>query len=207
MGQGARVLLALDAPPEFPFAREVPDSALGPVHIVASMEHLSQAYDACRAGILAEKPPITLRVPSLSDPALAPAGKAVMTVTIGAVPSRLFDGDWTDEKRKRLSTLALAAADQAAPGTSARVVASQIIVGPDIAEAIGVTDGDLDGGEVAPDQIFGFRPFAGWQDGRTSVAGLYLGGHCVAPSPFLLGSAAVRAARALIADLTSGRLK
>jgi len=37
-GQRARVLFALDAPPAFPFARDIPDARAGPIHVVESME-------------------------------------------------------------------------------------------------------------------------------------------------------------------------
>jgi len=130
-----------------------------------------------------------------------------MTVTVGAAPARPFDGDWNAERRERLREAALAAADSVAPGTSARVLASETIVGPDIEQALGLTDGDLDGGELAPDQALSYRPFLDWDCGRTAIKGLYLGGHCVAPSPFLLGVSAMRAVGALLADLKSGRLK
>jgi phytoene dehydrogenase-like protein len=65
---------------------------------------------------------------------------------------------------------------------------------------LGLTLGDLDGGELAPDQMLGFRPFPDWAPGRTPVAGLYLGGVSAAPSPFFTGLAGDRAARALLQD-------
>lgn len=205
-GQCARVLFALDAAPQFPFAREAPDAARGPIHVLASLEALSQAYDSWRAGTLPEQVPVTLRVPSLSDPRLAPAGKAVMTATLSAIPARLFDGPWTPDKRALLVKAALTAAEAAAPGVSGRVVASQVIAAPDIEEALGLTEGDLDGGELAPDQAFSFRPWPGADGGRTAVAGFYLAGPSTPPSPFLTGASGQRAALTLIADLKSGRL-
>jgi phytoene dehydrogenase-like protein len=208
-GQRARVLFALDAPPEMPFAREAPDAARGPIHIADSLEGFSRSYESWRAGVVPETPVLTLRVPSFADPRLAPIGKAVMTATLGAIPARLSEGMWTDEKRNALAQMALAGAERAMPGVAARALAQHVLVGPDFEAALGATAGDLDGGELAPDQALDYRPFgeAEWQDGRMPVQGLYLGGPSSAPSPFLLGASGERAALAMQADFQTGLLR
>jgi phytoene dehydrogenase-like protein len=67
-------------------------------------------------------------------------------------------------------------------------------------EALGLTGGDLDGGELAPDQMLAFRPGA-----RTAVPGLYLAGPSSAAGPLGLGVAGLTAALALMADLAARR--
>src|SRR6185312_10565023 len=205
-GQAARILFALDAPPDFALAREAEEAASGPIHVTESMEALSRAHDAWRAGVLPDSPLVTLRLPSLADPRLAPVGKAVMTATISAVPSQMSDGGWTQGKRQHLAALALAAAERAMPGVTSRLLGFEAIVGPDIEQELGATGGDLDGGELAPDQALDFRPFgdAAWRGGRTPIASLYLAGPSAAASPFFLGMSGERAARAVIHDLKAG---
>jgi phytoene dehydrogenase-like protein len=205
-GQTARILFALDAPPEFALSREAEDAASGPIHVVDSLEALSQAHDMWRAGVLPEAPLVTLRLPSLADPRLAPIGKAVMTATISATPSQMSNGNWAKDKRDRLAVIALAAAERVMPGVTSRLLAYDVIVGPDIEQGLGATNGDLDGGELAPDQALDFRPFgdSAWRDGRTPLASLYLAGPSAAPSPFFLGLSGERAALAVINDLTAG---
>ena len=203
-GQRARVLFALDAPPQFSFAKDAPELARATIHVAGSMEGLSRGYDAWRAGTIDESPLVTLRVPSFADPRLAPPGKAVMTATIGAIPARLFDGEWTADKRDRLSALALAAAKRACPGLSAQVLAREVMVAPDFETELGATFGDLDGGELSPDQTLSHRPFAGWDDGRTPITGLYLSGGSASCAPFFTGVSGLRAARHLLADLKRG---
>src|SRR5439155_25241587 len=92
-GQTARVLFALDAPPDLSSSLGSPDAASGPIHVLGSMKALTLAHDLWRAGKLADEPLVTLRLPSLADPRLAPIGKAVMTATISAVPWRM-SGSW-----------------------------------------------------------------------------------------------------------------
>ncbi len=205
-GQCARVLFALDSPPMFSFAREAADATRGPIHIVQSLEVLSQAHDSWRAGALPDQPPVTLRVPTNADPRLAPQGKAVMTATLSGIPARLFDGPWTADKRALLVKVALVAAETAAPGVSGQVLASHVVAAPDIEEALGLTEGDLDGGELAPDQALSFRPWPGMEGSRTPIAGFYLAGPSAAPSPFLTGASGQCAALTLLADLKNGRL-
>ena len=208
-GQRARVLFALDAAPDLPCACDSRDTARGPIHVADSLEDFSRSHESWRAGTIPENPLVTLRVPSFSDPRLAPIGKAVMTATLGGIPARLFDGAWTDEKRSRLAEFALAAAERAMPGVAARVLAQHVLVGADVEAALAASAGDLDGGELAPDQALDFRPFGGpeWQDGRMPVQGLYLGGPSSAPSPFWLGASGERAALAMLADFQAGLLR
>src|SRR5262249_10559552 len=163
------------APPDIPFACQPADVARGPIHVADSLEDFSRNYESWRRGIVPENPLVTLRVPSFADPRLAPIGKAVMTATLGGIPARLFDTAWTEEKRSKLADLAVGAAEGAWRGGAARVLAKHVLVGWDFEAALGLTAGDLDGGELAPDQALDFRPCGGaeWQDGRVPVQGLY----------------------------------
>ena len=204
-GQAARVLFALDAPPDLSRWREAPDAASGPIHVLGSMKALTLAHDLWSAGKLADEPLVTLRLPSLADPRLAPIGKAVMTATISAVPWRM-SGSWEEPSREQLAAIALAAAQKAFPKIASQVLAQQVIVGADVEQGLGATEGDLDGGEIAADQILNSRPLPGaeWRDGRTPIASLFLAGGSSGASPFLLGASGRLAARAIIADLRTG---
>lgn len=195
-GSTARILVALSG--------LLPGATTGPISVAPDLAAFAEASLAWRAHRIADNLPVTLRFPSLTDPGLAPAGAAVMTATLGAVPAKLFDGGWTREKRDMLRDRALAAAETVLPGLEARVIASETITPNDIETAIGATDGDLWGGEISPDQMFGFRPWPDAAAPRTPVGGLYLGGPSTSFAPFATCVAGVRAARAVLADLKSG---
>jgi phytoene dehydrogenase-like protein len=201
-GGTARLLLALDAPPALER-----DFAQGPIHIAPGSEALVAAHAAWRAAIVPERPPITVRCVSAIDPRLAPYGKAVLTATVGCIPHRLFDGAWTNEKRSALRERVLAAIEDVLPGTTARVLGAELILPPDIEDALGATEGDLDGGEIAPDQMFARRGFANCPGGRTPIKGLYLGGRSSPAGALGACAAGVAAARAVIADLNAGGFK
>ncbi len=200
----ARLLLALNAPPEPPAGIDA-GALRGPIHVAPGA--LDDAYRAWRRGAVPEHPPVMLRLVSAVDASLAPDGGAVATVTLGAIPHTPFDGAWTHEKRERLRDRALAAVESVWPGMAKRVLGSELIVPADMEHMLGVSGGDLSGGELAPDQMLGFRPFADCSGSRTPVKGLYLAGPSSTLGPLATCAAGVAAARAVIADFAAGRLK
>lgn len=201
-GSTARLLIALDALPELPA-----QALRAPLHVAPAAGNFTDAHAAWRAGLIPETPPAVLRIVSATDPSLAPAGKAVMTATLGAIPFHLFDGAWTHEKRELLRGRVLAAAESVLPGLTARVIAAEVVVPPDIEADLGATEGDLWGGEIASDQMLGLRPGIGGMVPRTPVPGLYLAGPSTAAGVAASCVSGVIAARAAIADLKAGRLK
>ncbi len=195
-GASARVLIALERAP----GRR--DSDSGSVHVAPDLREFAAADAAFREGTLAADLPLVLRMPSALDPGLAPPGAAVVTATFGAVPCRLFDGAWTRERRDMLKARALAALDMAWPGAGSAVCAAEVIVPADMEDRLGATQGDLDGGEIAPDQMLDLR---GWHGSpRTPVEGLYLGSGSAAAGPLGTCAAGAAAARAVLGDLGLG---
>ncbi len=191
MGGGtARVLFALAGAP----------ARCGAIAADCDTANLAAAYAAWRAGLIPEKPPASLRIVSACDPSLAPRGAAVLTVTLASIPFRLFDGAWTREKRDVLRDRARAAAEAAFGPLD--VLAADVIAPPDIEEALGATEGDLWGGEIASDQMLDLRPGP-----RTDIRGLYLAGPSSAAGPLATCASGVAAARAVLADLKAGRFK
>jgi phytoene dehydrogenase-like protein len=205
-GGAARLLFALDSLPARPaFA----DGNLfsGPVHIEPDIREFGAAYAAWRGGTVAGRLPITLRFVSAADPRSCPLGAAVMTATAGCIPARLFDGSWTHEKRDALCEQVLVSVERVLPGTAARVRACELIVPPDIEEALGRSDGDLWGGEIASDQMLGFRPWLDCAVPRTPIGGLYLAGPSTTAGVLGTCASGVFAARAVMTDLKAGRLR
>lgn len=199
-GGTARLLLALSHPPEVPGAH-----ARSPIFIAPDLADMAAAYSAWRGGTMPERLPIAIRVVSASDRSLAPVGCATMTVTLGCIPYRLFDGAWTHERRDLLVRRALAQIDAVIPGTSSRVVAAELVTPVDIEEQLGLTAGDLWGGEIASDQMLGSRPFPDMVSPRTPIAGLYLAGPSSALGPVATCAAGIAAAGAVISDRARGR--
>jgi phytoene dehydrogenase-like protein len=200
-GAMARLLLALDSPPAIER-----DFACGPVHVCPSMEAFARAHASWRASTIPARLPMTLRVVSAGDPRLAPRGKAAMTATIGSIPHQPFDGAWTHEKRSHLRDLAIAQIEEVLPGTAGRVLGTELILPSDMEDALGLASGDLDGGEIALDQMFARRGFEDHPGGRTPLRGLYLGGRASPAGALGTCAGGFAAAKAVMADLQAGYL-
>ncbi len=180
-GSTARLLLALNRP----LKRQTP------LFLAAD----SKARSAFRRGAIPLAPPLMLDPVSHRDASLAPPGQATATVTLGAIPYRLFDGGWTEERRAGLAARALVRIERELPGTIAGLKGVKIIVPPDIEGALGASNGALDGGALAPDQMLSWRP-----EPRTALPGFYLGGRSAQAGPLGTGAAGFAAAAALMAD-------
>ncbi len=205
-GSTARILYALSGLPR-PAATEIPaDFFRGAVHLPLDLTQQIAALAAWRGGVIAQRLPVSLRFDSATDPGLAPAGAAVMTATIGCVPHTLFDGAWSREKRATFGARVLASIEAVFPGIAASVVGAELFAPPDFEDALGVTAGDLQGGEIAPDQMFGWRPWSDRKSPYTPVEGLYLAGPSSAAAPLGGCAAGAIAADAVAADLGAGRL-
>jgi phytoene dehydrogenase-like protein len=195
----ARLLLALESPPTLPKNFD-PELVRRPIPVAAS---LAEALRAWAAGLIAERPPMVVRLVSAVDPFLAPDGAAVVTLTLAAIPHIPFDGVWTDDKRAALQARALALLDEIFPGTSAKVKGAELILPPDIETRLGLTEGDLAGGALSPGQMLSFRPFADLSrctGTRTPIPGLYLAGPSSALGPLATCASGVAAATAVLTD-------
>jgi phytoene dehydrogenase-like protein len=180
-GGTARLLLALKRP----------SNASAPMLLAGDAQFLS----SFRHGAVPSQPPLLIDPVSLRDPSLAPPGGATLTVTVAGIPGRLFDGAWSPYRRLRLAAAVLPRIEAALPGTLAALCGIRIIVPPDMEERLGASGGDLDGGQLAPDQMLAFRPGA-----RTAMTGFYLGGASAAAGPLGTGAAGYAAALSVLAD-------
>jgi phytoene dehydrogenase-like protein len=195
-GSTARLLVALSAPPSAP-----PELLRRTLAVAPDLAVFVEARAAWRGGIVPPRPPLVLRFESATDPSLAPTGAAVLSVTIGAIPHTPFDGAWTPERRDALKATVLGTLEELFPGIGATVLEAQLLVPPDFEKALGATNGDVDGGEIAPDQMFALRPGLTPIWPHTPIAGLYLAGPSTAAGPLATGLSGAIAAHALIADL------
>jgi len=201
-GATARILFALSSAPQL-----APHILRAPIFIAPDAETFRVAHSAWSQSLIPEIPPIQLRCVSACDPSLAPIGAATLTATVGCIPYKLFDGPWAHEKREALLNTVLKAIDAVIANFSQTVLAADVLVPPDIEHQIGCSEGDLDGGEIAPDQMFGARPGLRIAPPRTFLRGLYLAGRSTPTGPLATCAAGTIAARAIIADFAGRRMK
>ena len=201
-GTVAKVNLALAALPKFSALKDGDVSALrGRIHIGHEIDYLERAFDEAKYGNFSKQPYLEATIPSLTDPALAPEGKHVMSIYMQYAPYHL-KGDW-EQQRKALGRTVVETLAQYAPNLPELILTHQIITPQDLEEKYGLTGGQIFHGELALDQFFTMRPLLDWARYRTPIDHLYLCGSGTHPGAGLTGGSGANAAREILKDLKS----
>ncbi|MEN0112153.1 MAG: amine oxidase, partial [Planctomycetota bacterium] len=87
-----------------------------------------------------------------------------------------------------------------APNVPAAVEHRQVLSPLDIERVYGLTGGNIMQGAMNANQLFCFRPIAGWADHRTPVTGLYLCGAASHPGGGVMGACGKNAAAEILRD-------
>ena len=209
-GTLAKVNLALAALPSFKAERDLPaeipatQAMAGRILVAPGIDYLEQAFDRSKYGELPERPFLECVIPTLTDPALAPAGQHVMSIYVQYAPYDLRRRSW-DSARDGLLQTVLETLAEYAPELPSLVLAAQTITPADLEGTYGFTGGHIHHGELALDQLYVMRPLLGWARHRTPIAGLYLCGAGTHPGGGLSGANGANAARVVIRDRTTRR--
>jgi len=197
-GTVAKVNLSLSGLPSF---KGVNAEALrGRIQIGPEIDYLERAFDESKYGNFSRAPYLEITIPSLTDPALAPEGKHVMSIYMQYAPYKLKSGTWEDQ-RTALGDTVVKTLAQYAPGLPDKILSHQIITPADLEEQYGLTGGHIFHGELALDQVFTMRPFLDWARYRTPIENLYLCGSGTHPGIGLTGGSGANAAREILKGL------
>jgi phytoene dehydrogenase-like protein len=176
-GATARVHFALDALPRFASGgREISRDALsGTLVMASSVGSVETAYDAAKYGDVPEAPALSVTIPTLVDPSLAPDRRHVLSVTAHHVPFARRGG-WTAHAAEALGDQVTALLTAIAPDVRERVVHRWTLTPADIADRYGCTNGSLTHGEIALDQFLFMRPVPQCARHATPLVGFWLCG-------------------------------
>jgi phytoene dehydrogenase-like protein len=176
--------LALSEPPKYRAAAQNP-----PVNVAFSQEMFGgsvrdqvRAYQEIGMGRPPRKEMLQITLPTLFDPSQAPAGKHTAVVwqyAPYAVEPGGPDG-WRNLKEEYAAHLLNLWSSYAPNMTRDKILAMAV---QDPTDTERHNDNLVNGvdvvGDMTPDQMGYFRPFAGWSSYRTPVEGLYMcGGYC-----------------------------
>lgn len=174
--------LALSEPPQYRAAAQNPpvNMAFSQEMFGASVAEQVRAYQEIALG----KPPrnamLQITLPTLFDPSQAPAGKHTAVVWQYAPYRVEGQGGWAALREEYAAHL-LDLWRSYAPNMSRDKILAMAIQDPTDTER--QNDNLVNGvdvvGDMTPDQMGYFRPFAGWSSYRTPFEGLYMcGGYC-----------------------------
>jgi phytoene dehydrogenase-like protein len=194
-GTVAKINVALSALPGFAGVPN-PEALSGRVHIGPSLEYMERAFDHAKYGEVSAAPWLDVRIPSIADPELAPAGAHVMSIYAQYAPYAIRGASW-DAEAPRLLERVMTVLDEHAPGIRGLVVAAQTITPDQLEREYGFHGGHIFHGELALDQLFTMRPLLGHGRYDSPVRGLYLCGGGTHPGGFLTGTSGRLAAQLL----------
>jgi len=139
----------------------IPD---GTLVIAPSIKYLERAYDAAKYGEISEKP--YLEVTTSAN---------VVSIHFQFAPYKLKTGDWGLETKK-VEKLAIDTLTEYFPNLQSLISNSHIITPLDLEQTYGLTEGDLNHGQLMLDQFLFMRPIPGWSNHKTPIDNLYLCG-------------------------------
>lgn len=198
-GTVATLQLILDRLPVFP-GRTADDGHLaGRIQIGGDLDSLERAFDRVKYGELPDEPLLEITLPSVTDPGQAPNGRHLMHVWVQHAAHDLRGESW-DDHRERLVEVVVEAIERLVPGFGGTIVDRRVRTPLDLERDFGLTGGCLYHVEPALDSMLFLRPFAGWYQYRTPVAGLYLCGPGTHPGGGVTGLPGKNAATQLLED-------
>lgn len=190
-GDVAKLNLALDGVPEFAGVEQA--DLRGRLVIAPSAEHVECAFNPAKYGEFSPEPVMEITLPSLTDPALAPAGGCVLSANVQYAPYALKEG-WEVGKPKLLAAV-MAQLEAHAPGIKKLVRHAELLTPADIEARYRMPGGHWHHGELQADQMLFSRPVAGWSGYDTPIEGLFLAGAGSHPGGGVSGAPGMNAAR------------
>jgi len=156
----------------------------GTLVVAPTLRYLEQAYDASKYGEISRAPYLEVTTSG-----------ATVSIHFQFASYRLKHGDWQGE-RATLETRAIETLAAYAPSLNGSIREVRSITPLDLEQQWGLTEGDLNHGQLILDQALFMRPLPGWSDHRTPVDGLFLCGSGVHGGGGVSGAAGRNAARA-----------
>lgn len=136
----------------------------GTVVLAPSVKYLEKAYDAAKYGEISENP--YLEVTTSGN---------VVSIHFQFAPYQLKSSDWKVE-REKVENLAIDTLAGYFPNLKSKIVNRKSFTPEDLEYIYGVTEGDINHGQLMLDQFLFMRPIPGWSNHKTPIDNLYLCG-------------------------------
>jgi phytoene dehydrogenase-like protein len=154
--------------------------------VAPSVRYVERAYDAAKYGQMSTAPYLEIT-----------ANGAVVSIHFQFAPYALRDGEWSQE-RAVLERVAVDTASEALPQLRSSIREIRSLTPLDLEKTYGLTEGDINHGQLILDQMLFMRPVPGWSTHRTPIDNLYLCSAGVHGGGGLSGAAGRNGARAVL---------
>ena len=164
-------------------------------YIVHSVQWYLDSWDDAAAGRWSRSPVMSIIIPTLFDPKLAPRGGHLVAAWTSYEPPKLRDGNWSDA-REEAGEYIIDTITEYAPNFRTSIIDWSLQTPEDIETRVGLTDGNIRHIDRPPRQLLGGRfPY------RTQIKGFYMCGAGTHPTGEVTGAPGHNAAQAILADL------
>ena len=195
-GSTARIHFALN---ELPEIKGISKDQMGTVFSASpSIEYLEKTSDSVKYGQVAVNPYVEFTIPSVLNPDFAPDGKHVLSATVQYAPYHLRDGSWSGELKSHLKNNVVEVLENYIPGFSSFVDSAVVLSPVDIEDQFGLTEGNLNHGEMTLDQFMFMRPTISAAQYKSPIENLYLCGPGTHPGGGLHGTNGYNAAKEIL---------
>jgi phytoene dehydrogenase-like protein len=134
-------------------------------HVLApSLKYLERAYDAAKYGEISEKPYLEVT-----------ANGYTVSIHFQFAPYQLKSSEWKVEG-ETVASLAINTLAEYFENLKSSIVNTKTITPKDLEDNYGLTEGDLNHGQLMLDQFLFMRPIPGWSNHHTPIDNLYLCG-------------------------------
>ena len=195
-GSVSRIHFGLNNLPEIKGIKE--DQMKTVFSISPSIKYLERAADKAKYGKISEDLFIEFTIPSMINSDFAPDGKHVLSTTVQYTPYHLRDQDWTDDLKEQLKNNVVSAIENYIPGFSEQIESFAVFSPMDVEDKFGLTEGNLNHGEMTLDQFFFMRPTMSCSQYISPIENLYLCGPGTHPGGGLHGANGFNAANEIL---------
>ena len=158
----------------------------GTIVIAPTLKYVEHAYDAAKYGEISTQPFLEVTTSG-----------SVVSIHFQFAPYALRKGDWQNS-RETVERLAVQTVAEHVPAFASHVREIRSITPLELEQTWGLTEGDLNHGQLILDQLFFMRPIPGWSDHRTPIDDLYLCGSGVHGGGGISGVSGRNAARRVL---------
>ena len=195
-GSTARIHFALNNLPEI---KGIDNEQLQTVFSISpSIKYLERASDAVKYGQLPDNPYVEFVISSLLESDYAPNGDHVLSATIQYAPYHLRNAEWSASIKDQLKNNVLQTLEKVIPNIRSIIKHTHILSPLDLENEFGITEGNLNHGEMTLDQFMFMRPTISSSQYRTPIKNLFLCGPGTHPGGGLHGTNGYNAAMEIL---------
>jgi phytoene dehydrogenase-like protein len=195
-GSTARIHFALNTLPEI---KGISENQMDTVFSISpSIEYIERASDSVKYGDISENPVLEFVIPTINYPNFAPTGKHVLSTTVQYAPYHLRNQHWSKELKEQLKNNVIRILETVIPGFSSIVDSSLVVTPVDLEHQFGLTEGNLNHGEMTLDQLMIMRPMLGYSHYNSPFENLFLCGSGTHPGGGLHGANGLNVAREIL---------